>query len=259
MCYNQLQKYLRHCTIFWHKWPVHDLVLVTPLHPLSKLLAIQDHTPNLEEQLWMGGRREVSIISHRPVTRSNLKQERLFFRGSVSTFLQLAVALLTARILKFFIERLSVERLFEYLPPSHPLCFLLLQFHQRDRCLEWGLMSGLQGFASHGGSILSRGWLATVGTHGIPGTHLPLKLGRSGVNQVYAKFSRYISFWICTQLTLLALVHSFYQFSYGAFKFLLFLFVMQQGDSFIQYLEVSETATSFITPGNYFCHMSYDT
>ena len=26
--YNQLQKYLRHCTVFWHKWPVHDLVLV---------------------------------------------------------------------------------------------------------------------------------------------------------------------------------------------------------------------------------------
>ena len=40
----------------------------------------------------MGGRREVSIISHRPVTRSDLKQERSFFRGSVSTFLQLAVA-----------------------------------------------------------------------------------------------------------------------------------------------------------------------
>ena len=41
----------------------------------------------------MGGRREVSIISHRPVTRSDLKQERLFFRGSVSTFLQLVVAM----------------------------------------------------------------------------------------------------------------------------------------------------------------------
>ena len=40
----------------------------------------------------MGGRREVSIISHRPVTRSDLKQERSFFRGSVSTFLQLVVA-----------------------------------------------------------------------------------------------------------------------------------------------------------------------
>ena len=39
----------------------------------------------------MGGRREVSVISHRPVTSSDLKRERLFFRGSVSTFLQLVV------------------------------------------------------------------------------------------------------------------------------------------------------------------------
>ena len=39
----------------------------------------------------MGGRREVSIISHRPVTRSDLKQERSFFRGRVSTFFQLVV------------------------------------------------------------------------------------------------------------------------------------------------------------------------
>ena len=54
-CYNQLQKYLRHCTVFWLKWPVHDIVLVTspppPLDPLSKLLAIQDHSQNLEEKL----------------------------------------------------------------------------------------------------------------------------------------------------------------------------------------------------------------
>ena len=42
----------------------------------------------------MGGRREVSIIFYRPVTRSDLKQERLFFRGSVSTLLQLVVALI---------------------------------------------------------------------------------------------------------------------------------------------------------------------
>ena len=40
----------------------------------------------------MGGRREVSILSHRPVTSSDVKQERLFFRESVSTFLQLVVA-----------------------------------------------------------------------------------------------------------------------------------------------------------------------
>ena len=68
------------------------LCLWSPLHPLSKLLAIQDHTQNLEEQLWMGGRREVSIIFYRPVTRSDLKWERSFWRGSVSSFLQLVVA-----------------------------------------------------------------------------------------------------------------------------------------------------------------------
>ena len=41
----------------------------------------------------MGGGREVSIISHRSVPMSDLKQERSFFRGSVSTFLQLVVAI----------------------------------------------------------------------------------------------------------------------------------------------------------------------
>ena len=35
--YNQLQKYLRHCTVVWHKWPVHDLVLVIPPPPLIKV------------------------------------------------------------------------------------------------------------------------------------------------------------------------------------------------------------------------------
>ena len=39
-----------------------------------------------------GGMGEVSILSHRPVTSSDLKQDRLFFRESVSTFLQLVVA-----------------------------------------------------------------------------------------------------------------------------------------------------------------------
>ena len=33
----------------------------------------------------MGGRREVSIISHRPVTSSDLRQEMSFVRGRVST------------------------------------------------------------------------------------------------------------------------------------------------------------------------------
>ena len=51
----------------------------------------------------MGGRREVSIISYRPVTRSDLKQERSFFRGSVSTFLQLVVA----ESLRSFLDKLG--------------------------------------------------------------------------------------------------------------------------------------------------------
>ena len=40
----------------------------------------------------MEWRREFNIISHRPVTSSDLKPERSFFHGSVSTFLQLVVA-----------------------------------------------------------------------------------------------------------------------------------------------------------------------
>ena len=55
----------------------------------------------------MGGRREVSIISHRPVTRSDLKQERSVFRGSVSTFLQLVVYIGEVEIMA--IQHFSLE------------------------------------------------------------------------------------------------------------------------------------------------------
>ena len=40
---------------------LYDPVFVILLLPLSKLLAIQGHAQNLEEQLWVEGRREVSI------------------------------------------------------------------------------------------------------------------------------------------------------------------------------------------------------
>ena len=43
-------------------------------------------------------------------------------------------------------------------------------------------MAGFRGFASHGGSILSRDWLATVEAPGIPGTYLPLKRGSWLIN-----------------------------------------------------------------------------
>ena len=47
---------------------------------------LTERATNLEEQLGMGGRREVSIISHRPVTSSDLKLERLFFRECLNIF-----------------------------------------------------------------------------------------------------------------------------------------------------------------------------
>ena len=46
---NQLPKYLRHCAVFWLQWPIDDLLLVIPLHPLLKFLALKDHAQNLEK------------------------------------------------------------------------------------------------------------------------------------------------------------------------------------------------------------------
>ena len=99
-----------------------------PLHPLSKLPAIQDHAQNLEEQLWMGGRREVSILSHRPVTSSDLKQERLCFSESVSLVVTRPATTTTTETRDIFF-RDYFRRFFAYnvqhtfwkicLPPSH--------------------------------------------------------------------------------------------------------------------------------------------
>ena len=68
------------------------LFLWSPLLPLSKMLAIQDHAQNMEEQLWMEGRREVSIILHSSGTSRDFKSKRPVFHWSVSTFLHLVVA-----------------------------------------------------------------------------------------------------------------------------------------------------------------------
>ena len=65
------------------------LCLWSPLHPLSKLLAMLKTWKNNFE--WKGGGRSV-FTSHRPVTSSDLNHERLVFCESVSTFLQLVVA-----------------------------------------------------------------------------------------------------------------------------------------------------------------------
>ena len=58
--YNQWQKYLKHSTLFRVNWPAcYPVPEIRLPPPPSKLLAIQDHAQNFEEQLWMesgGGR-----------------------------------------------------------------------------------------------------------------------------------------------------------------------------------------------------------
>ena len=39
-CDNHLPKYLIHCTVFWLKWPIDDLLLVIPPPPLIKVSSI---------------------------------------------------------------------------------------------------------------------------------------------------------------------------------------------------------------------------
>ena len=77
-----------------------------PLHRLFKFLELQDHAPNWEKTTLKGrAGREVSTISHRPVTSSDLKQERSCFRGSVLTLLQQVVALKQAFHLGDIVKR----------------------------------------------------------------------------------------------------------------------------------------------------------
>ena len=56
-----LQTLLQYCILAWTAFPW-SCTCDPLLQPLSKLLAIQEHVQNLEEQLWMEGRREVSKL-----------------------------------------------------------------------------------------------------------------------------------------------------------------------------------------------------
>ena len=59
--------------------------------PLFKVASNTTPCSKLGGTTLNGGEEGVTILSHRPVTSSDLKQDRLFFRESVSTFLQLVV------------------------------------------------------------------------------------------------------------------------------------------------------------------------
>ena len=90
--YNWLQKYLRHCTVFWLKWPVHDLLLVIPA-PSTPYQSCQQYKTMLKT--WRN-----NFESHRPVTSTDLKQERSFFRQTVSIFCNWLKLLVEKSIIK---------------------------------------------------------------------------------------------------------------------------------------------------------------
>ena len=90
--YNQLQKYLRHCTVFWHKWPVHDLVLVFPLPPLIKVVSNTRPYSKLGGTTLNGREEGVQYYILPTCDQERFEARKVVFRGSVSSFLQLVVA-----------------------------------------------------------------------------------------------------------------------------------------------------------------------
>ena len=82
----------------------------------------------------------------------------------------------------------GLELLFSSIPPPSPPLLILFpppsstDLISVDGCLEWGLMAGLRGFASHGGCILSGGWLDTVEAPGYS-RHPPSILSEAAVNR----------------------------------------------------------------------------
>ena len=79
ICYTQLQKYLRHCTVFWHKWPVHDLLLVMA-PPLIKVAS------NTRPGSKLGG---TTLNGREEGSQCYISQ--VVFHGHTSTFLQLVI------------------------------------------------------------------------------------------------------------------------------------------------------------------------
>ena len=82
--YNKLQKYLIHRAVFWHKWPVHDLVLVVPTPPLIRVASNTRPCSKLGGTT-LNGKEEGGQYYISQTCDQDLKQERSFFRASVST------------------------------------------------------------------------------------------------------------------------------------------------------------------------------
>ena len=89
--YDQLQKYLRHCTVFWHKWRVHDLVLVIPPPPLIKVASNTRPYSKLGGTTLNGREEGGQYYILQTCDQERFEARKVVFRGSVSSFLQLVV------------------------------------------------------------------------------------------------------------------------------------------------------------------------
>ena len=92
ICYYQLQKYFRHCTVFWHRWPVLDLVLVVPPPPLIKVSSNTRPCSKLGGIILNGREEGGQYYISQTCDQERFEARKVGFSWSVSTFLQLVVA-----------------------------------------------------------------------------------------------------------------------------------------------------------------------
>ena len=104
--YNQLQKYLRHCTVFWDKWPVHDLVLVILPPTIIKLASNTRPCSKLGGTTLNGKEEGGQFYISQTCDQERFEARKVVFSWSVSTFLQLVIArVLQKRCVHIFAQR----------------------------------------------------------------------------------------------------------------------------------------------------------
>ena len=104
-------------TVFWHKWPVQDLVLVILPTPLIKVASNTRPCSKIGEQLWRGawgeGEGGQYYISQ-TCDQQQFEARKVIFHGRVSTVLQLVVACTSQTViltgpLKFFYFNSTID------------------------------------------------------------------------------------------------------------------------------------------------------
>ena len=93
--HNQLQKYLRHCTVFWHKWPVHDLVLVIPPPPIIKVASNGRPYSKLRGTTFNGREEGGQYYTSQPCDQERFSARKVVFSWECLNinFLQLVAAI----------------------------------------------------------------------------------------------------------------------------------------------------------------------